>query len=183
MTSPLTLVKQLLDVADTAEFDSLLTGLIDVAVTRLAPRAYLASPRVTMAIPTIASDGEVDLDHATASNAATFKKIQYYDGSVWRDVSHKEQFGGHTYFFVDSSATQLRLYPFVPYTLATVPKHLEQAVIWLTQAGFYDFVAGTKRQYNGYMQNGTDDVETMRDMSTTYESKANAYIDTQSYNQ
>lgn len=171
-----TSVKRRLDIDDSdTTFDTKIDEFVLAAVNRLYPIAQIEVPRAEVsAVPDTYGEATVDL---AAVGALAARNVEYYAGAAWIPTDDFYHHG--TSLFVrdlNSSVTKLRVYGTTVFVLANVATYLEQAVIWFAMSEFYDFLAGSKKNYNIYMDSGARDVDNMRYESQFYEQKANVYL-------
>lgn len=171
-----TAVKDRLDIdSSDATFNTKIDGFVLAAVNRLYPIAQAELPRIEQSI-TVDSYGEAVVDMAALGITAA-RMVEISSGYEYD--SHSDYYHHGTTLYIRDltrSTTRARIYGNTPFTLATVPTYLEQAVYWFAMSEFYDFMAGSKKNYNIYMSSGARDVDNMRDESQYYEQKANVYI-------
>lgn len=163
---------------DNTDLDDVIDEAVDKAVKRLYP---LASKEVSVQTVDVSVDslGETEVDLGslvTPLEAARLVEAREYEG--FYPVSEIYHHAGDLRVRqLNSGVTKLRLYGLTKYTLADIPTELEIAVIWYAMSDFYDFLAGSKRHYNIYMQYGGRQVENMRDESEAYDDKARVYLE------
>lgn len=160
----------------TSDYDVILADFIDSSLLRLFPRAGLEVERQEVPIASV-----IDMA-ALPEEIHTARRIEVndeFDGG-WRRVSDFHHHG--TLLYIDDTpvtASLLRIYGIAPFAAeADVPTYLQQALIWLSMAEFYDYLAGNKSAYNIYMEStGARGVDNMQDMSAYFESKASQHLD------
>lgn len=178
-----TSVKARLGINDTA-FDTLLDEAISAAVKRLYPRASLEVDVQQPASFSVDDYGECEISLSGLTTAiASARRVEAFDGYTWRQITDTLHHGTKLRLrgLNKSSDTRLRIYGRNAFPAITdVPDHLLQAVYWYSMGEFYDFMAGSKADYNIYMQNtGARAVDNMREESAYYDTKADAYLDEQ----
>lgn len=171
-------VKMRLDIdsSDTT-WDTAIDEFVASAVKRLYPIAQNEVAVQTVNL-TVDSYGEAQVAMASMGTPIlAARKVEVSSGYGWSETNDNYHHG--TTLFIRSlstSDTQARIYGVTTYTLATVPEHFEQAVIWYAMSEFYDFLAGNKRKYNIYASGGARAVDNMKDEAQFYEQKANVYL-------
>ena len=165
-----------IDSSDTT-WDNAINEFVASAVKRLYPIAQNEVAVQTVNL-TVDSFGEAQVAMASMSTPIlAARKVEVSSGYGWSETNDNYHHG--TTLFIRSlstSDTQARIYGVTTYTLATVPEHFEQAVIWYAMSEFYDFLAGNKRKYNIYASGGARAVDNMKDEAQFYEQKANVYL-------
>lgn len=172
-----TAVKRRLDIEVAAtEFDDEIGDFIEQSVKRLYPlTAQEVDPEIVSV--TIDSYGEGEVSFTTES-LDDVRLVEAYDGSSWFPVDGVYRHGSKLRVRgLSTDVSQLKLYGLLAYDVETVPGFLELPVIWYSMSEFYDMLAGNKRKYNVYMQNGGAALDDMRQESDYYEAKAQRYIE------
>lgn len=180
-TTALISVKRRLDIADAdTTWDSQLAEFIQSGVKRLYPLVQREVAPVEVSVSV--DDGEAVVDLSTQS-LDEVRAVESYQGTYWAEVDDFIHHAGQLYIQgLPDATTAVKLYGRSRYTLtssetsATVPQELEQAVFWYAMSEFYDFLAGNKRKYNLYTNNGARGVDNMIDLSDRYEQKANIFL-------
>lgn len=169
-------VKRRLDIDDTdTTFDGFVDEFVLAAVNRLYPIAQAEVPRAEQSV-TVDTYGEATVDLA-ALGALSGRSVESFAGGAWSPATDTYHHGTSLYVRdLSTSVTKVRVYGTTVFSLSTVPIYLEQAVVWYAMSEFYDFLAGSKKNYNIYMQSGARDVDNMRDESQFFEQKANVYL-------
>lgn len=186
MTAPeaLVAVKSRLGIpTGTTTFDTQINEFVASAVRRLYPRVKMEVASQEVTSYSIDNLGETQIDLSTLTTPIkSARKVEINDGFSWSPVSDTYHHGKYLRLRGLSSSSQpLRIYGLTPFpTIASVYDEILQAVIWLAMSEFYDFLAGTGKSYNIYMQvSGARAVDNMADQSAYYDTKANNFIDEQ----
>lgn len=171
-------VKTRLDIlsSDTT-WDAAINEFVLSAVKRLYPIAQLEIAPQTKTI-SVDSFGAATVDMTTFTTPIlAARKVEVSGGQSWVETSdYYHQSTSLLLHDLSSSDTQIRVYGLGQMAIADVPTYLEQAVLWYAMSEFYDYLAGNKRKYNLYTQNGSRSVDNMQDESDKYEQKANVYL-------
>lgn len=165
-------VKKRVDIDEAVTtFDTYIDDFVTQSVRRLYPLASEETAPDTVTI-TVNTAGEAEVTF-TAIDNDDVRMVEVYDGAFWFPVDLIYRHGNTIRLRgLNTNCVQAKLYGLKAYATTTVPQHLELAVIWYAMSQFYDFVAGNKRKYNVYMQNGGSSVDDMRQQSDYYEAKA-----------
>lgn len=159
-------VKSELDI-DGTTFDTDLADKIDRSVKRLFP--YVQSEvKETLAI---------DNDTWRFTLPASMESIRFMydadDDKIEDFLQHGREIIVRDYGL---NAGDLTIYGNGRFTLATLPDEYVEAVILYSCSLFYSQLAGNRRKYNQYMQNGKGDVQVMREQANWYEERANTFL-------
>lgn len=160
------------------DFDTQIDDFIDKGVKRLYPIALRPLP-VQVEDVIVDGFGEAVIDlSALTEPADSVRKVEVSNGAAgWLRTSDFYHQGTFLYIQdLDGSITQARLYANGVFTLDNLADDLEPPVVWFAMSEFYDFLAGNKRKYNSYMNNGAREVDNMNELSDYFERKANVYL-------
>lgn len=180
-----TSLKHRLGLSSVTTFDTFIdTEIVPAAVRRLYPRASLEVDSQEIASISVDDFGECTVDLSSISTpVAAARRVEAYDGYTWRQLFETYHHGKYLRLrgLIKSSDTKIRIYGIQAFTaIADVPDQYLQAVYWYGMSEFYDFLAGSKSDYNIYTQNsGARAVDNMRDESVYFEQRADSYIDQQ----
>ena len=166
-----------LDQANT-DFDSQIDDFIDKGIKRLYPIALRPLP-VQVKDIIVDGFGEAVIDLSALTNPAdSVRKVEVSNGVAgWLRTSDFYHQGTFLYIQdLDGSVSQARLYANGVFTLDNLADDLEPPVVWFAMSEFYDYLAGNKRKYNSYMNNGAREVDNMNELSDYFERKANVYL-------
>lgn len=171
-------VKTRLDIqtSDTT-WDAAINEFVLSGVKRLYPIAQLELAPQTKSI-TVDSYGAATVDMTTFTTPIlAARKVEVSGGQSWVQASdYYHQSNQLIINDLSSSDTTVKVYGLTQMAIGDVPTYLEQSVIWYAMSEFYDYLAGNKRKYNLYTQNGSRSVDNMQDESDKYEQKANVYL-------
>lgn len=171
-------VKDRLDIpVGTATFDDKIDDFVDSAVKRLFPIVQREVPVQTETV-TVDDYGEAVVDLSILSTPVEDRRfVEANSGGAWSEASITHVHASNLYVReLDSSVTQLRIFGLTRFKLTDLTDEFELPVLWYAVSEFYDYLAGNKRQYNEYVDSGAQAVDNMRDQSSYFEGKANAYI-------
>lgn len=183
-TTALASVKNRLGIT-VSTFDTVLADFLQTAVSRLYPTtAYEAAAQTVTATPDNYGEATVDLS-ALSIPLSDVRRVEAYDGETWFTVSNIFRHGTSLRVRdLPSGVTQLKLFGLNPFALTssagttTVPDYLQLPVFWFAMSEFYDYLLGSKANYNIYVQTtGARAVDNMRDEAVFYETKAINYIE------
>jgi hypothetical protein len=176
-----TALKQRLDI-DTADtqFDAIIDQFIQDALKRLWPSSAQEIASQTKII-TVSTYGEATIDLATLTTPLDdVRKVEVSAG--YQPYPAARYFSHGTILTIrelDTSVTSTILYGLKKHNidLSTLQSEIELALIYFGQSEFYNYLAGNKRQYNAYMQNGRSETEGMDTMAHTLEQRARDYLE------
>lgn len=184
-TTALASVKNRLGLSVTT-FDTVLADFLQTACSRLYPTtaAEVAAQTVSVS-PDSYGEATVDLSADLGTAVSDVRLVEAFDGDTYYPVSNIYRHGVSLRVRdLTSDTTQLKIYGLNPFALTsnanttTVPDYLQLPLFWFAMSEFYDYLLGSKANYNTYIQqSGARAVDNMRDEAIFYETKAINYIE------
>lgn len=165
-----------IDSGDTT-FDAKLLIFAQDATDRIPPHAYRQVPKQTVTSSTVDSYGEATFDlSALSTPCEDYRKVEASNGQGSWPVKARLHGTIVTVRELPTDVTTFYVYGLKPFLITELPTMFNMGIVWYIMADFYAFLAGNKKSYNVYMQNGRQAVDNMQDLADYWENKAAEYI-------